>query len=157
MEAKGNGAEEGQSRLLQEPNAFTTNFPRSVKLGTELVAKAPHNTVRHAAINFNKCQRIVFPEAGVTAGGTQVDAAVTGATGRPSWCHEKSFKEECDDDCNDVDPHGAPIKLFPRPSPTYLQAARTPDNEDDVHVRDVPRVLHERSDRDNSGTWTYWR
>ena len=45
------------------------------------------------------------------AGGTQADAAVTGATGRPSRCHEKVSKKKVDDDCNDVDPHGAPVIL----------------------------------------------
>ena len=35
-------------------------------------------------------------------------------------------------------------KAPPRPTPTHFQAARTPDHEDGVHVRDAPLVLHER-------------
>ena len=36
--------------------------------------------------------RMVFPEAGVQAGGTQSDAAVTEDTGHPFWCREKVAK-----------------------------------------------------------------
>ena len=48
----------------------------------------------HAAINLNKCQNMAFSEAGVLAGGTQADAAVTDAAGRPSWCHALVSKKE---------------------------------------------------------------
>ena len=38
-----------------------------------------------------------------------------------------------------------------------LQAARTLDHEDNVHVRNAPLVPQERRDSNISGTWAYWR
>ena len=48
-------------------------------------------------------------------------------------------------------------KTPPRPSHTRLLEPRTPVHDDGGRARDAPLVLHERSDGDISGTWTYWR
>ena len=64
------------------------------------------------------------------------------------------FKEEGDDDCNDVNLHDASFiiggqwvgKAPPRPSPTHLLAPQTRVHEDGARDRDAPLVVHERSD-----------
>ena len=83
-------------------------------------------------------------QAGVMAGGTQADAAVTDATGRPSWCHglasQKKEMKRCEPawcTFHIVGGHWVG-KAPPRQTPTLLLEPRSPVHEDGVHDRDAP-------------------
>ena len=79
--------------MLERQTSRAASDEHSIKLGTETCGEGAtkhsekggrQNSTPgkfHAAINYDKCQHIVIPQAGFLAGGTQADAAVTEATG----------------------------------------------------------------------------